>query len=254
MVVLVSCGGSGTGADSAPSGGSYGHPGASSGGGSAGGGVSSVVSGRLTRILDGKAGEDLTIELGTTSITIRAGTFQRDYQAVVTDLAGEFTESSSIKFLNLPVRLRITDEDSVLERADAARDIEFTVTSVKSAELYKSTVLLADYAEARATKVKEPTRRFARVSALGSDAGTNAEGKLVAKVSARSPDIGLVLAQSTSGNPPGFDTDAPSPRDPESFVAVANEAPDKVDLTWRAERIGGQGFSVAFALAPVAPL
>ncbi|NDE18078.1 hypothetical protein EBZ80_24480, partial [bacterium] len=154
----------------------------------------------------------------------------------------------------MPVRLRITDEDSVLERTDAARDIEFTVTSVKSAELYKSTVLLADYAEARATKVKEPTRRFARVSALGSDAGTNAEGKLVAKVSARSPDIGLVLAQSTSGNPPGFDTDAPSPRDPESFVAVANEAPDKVDLTWRAERVGGQGFSVAFALAPVAPL
>ena len=253
MSVLASCGGSGTGADSAPSGGSYGHPGASSGG-SAGGGVSSVVTGRLTRIVDGKAGEDLTIELGTTSITIRAGTFQRDYQAVVTDLAGEFTESSSIKFLNLPVRLRITDEDSVLERADAARDIEFTLTSVKSAELYKSTVLLADYAEARATNIKEPTRRFARVSTLGSDAGTNAEGKLVAKVSVRSPDIGLVLAQSTSGNPPGFDTDAPSPRDPESFVAVANEAPDKVDLTWRAERIGGQGFSVAFALAPVAPL
>lgn len=95
--VLGGCGGSETASDSAQGTFSYGHPGVT-GGGSTG---STAPSGRLARLVSGTSGEDLTVELATTAMTIRAGTFQRDYKALLMDLGGELTQKANLKFIRV---------------------------------------------------------------------------------------------------------------------------------------------------------
>ncbi|NBQ53397.1 MAG: hypothetical protein EBU49_07455, partial [Proteobacteria bacterium] len=80
------------------------------------------------------------------------------------------------------------------------------------------------------------------------------DGNLVASIKVRSGDIGLVMAVASNGNPIGYATYTAPPADPDSVSAAPSVYPDKVNVTWRAQKITGYGFSVAYGPAPVAPL
>ena len=255
-LIISSCGGSGSSGDGGPSTFNYGHPGATGGqttGGTTSTGIS-TPSGRLAKISDGISSVDLTLGLATTSVTIRSGTFQENYQALLTDLAGEITDSSSLKLLSLPIRMRITDSNAILDRTDAARDIEITVTAVKPASIYKAVILLVDYGEARESGSTTPVKHFLRLTQMGVNATTNSDGNLVASFRVRSGDIGMVMAVASNGNPGGYATYTAPPADPDSVSAAPSVYPDKAIVTWRAQKITGYGFSVAYGVAPVAPL
>ncbi len=255
LLILNACGGSGSSGDGAPSTSSYGHPGATgaTGGSTAGGTTGEAPLGRLSRLAEGKSGEDFTIELATTSVTIRSGTFQENYQALLTDLAGEITDSPSLKLLSLPIRLRVTDTKAILERTAAARDFEFRVTGAKLASIYKAVILLVDYGEARESGATVPVKHFLRLSQMGASASTNGDGNLVASFRVRSGDVGVVMALASNGNPAGYATYTPPPVDPDSVAADA-VYPDRATVTWRAQKISNYGFSVAYGVGPTTPL
>ncbi|MEY4631232.1 MAG: hypothetical protein RIQ81_1352, partial [Pseudomonadota bacterium] len=247
VLQLVACSGGGSGSEetgnpSRP----YGHPGAT------GGGSTNTTQGRLAKLVDGEISDDLTVELATTSLTVRGGTYQTAYQALLTDLAGEIIESNSLKLLSLPVRVRLSDEGGIFDRTDSHRDLEITVTAAKSATIHKAVLLIIDY-DGVVEGEPASSRSFIRLSALGSAATTNADGKLTATIKGRSANFGIAMISAETGDPAGYSAYKEPPVDPVGVLA-SSDAPDKAVVKWRAQRLTGQGFAVAYGLAPVAPL
>ena len=218
----------------------YSHPSTSGGGG--------AVSSRKSDMVVGVLTEDTSLTLGTTTVKVPSGTYEKGYNIIMSEFGGGFVESDDLRLLSLPVRVKITSDEATLTRSDAMMDIQIEIKSAKAAAEKNLVALLREETDA----ISGSGQMILSNTAIASDIVASDGGTFKVSFRIRSPDIAFVLAKSTVKMPAGY-SEFGAPPKAVSDLSATSTSLSSAQITFKSKSVSTARYALTYSNTGAAP-